>query len=150
MTTDERIERLERGNRRLRWAVIAGLGCLVAIGAGGQADDPDITARSVKIKDEAGVVRASLGMLDGEPSFGLADKTGKFRVVLYGMKDDFRLIFLDPDDNVAISAGIDRYLPSLRVKADGGQITARVMGDAPILEVENREGETTFKAPSAR
>ncbi len=102
MTTEERIERLERKNRFL----VAGLVVVAAImlvvngvssfPPGGAASPPsgEIEATRFLLVDENGKPRAALALDDGRPALGLLDENGKPRAALRVSDDGPRLVLV--------------------------------------------------------
>jgi hypothetical protein len=88
----ERIERLERENRRWRWgsglALIAGL--VVMIGGAQRANDPKVVeAEGFIVRDKDGKERVRLGLAtDGDPALFLRGKDGHNRVILQASEED--------------------------------------------------------------
>jgi hypothetical protein len=88
----ERIERLERENRRWRWgsglALIAGL--VVMIGGAQRANDPKVVeAEGFIVRDKDGKERVRLGLAtDGGPALFLRGKDGHNRVILQASEED--------------------------------------------------------------
>jgi hypothetical protein len=82
MTLEDRIERLERGNRRWR-ALACGLAAVlvVIILLGSEAgEDNVVVATEFRLVDGDGVVRAKLGLTEtGGPGLSLLDQRGKVR-----------------------------------------------------------------------
>ena len=78
MSIEERLARVERQNRRLRWTVVlsmvAGLGLLGVEAAHTGADDGLIRARGFALVDSAGIVRGVWGVTPkDEVNFSLFD-----------------------------------------------------------------------------
>jgi len=129
MTTEQRLERLERENRWMRRFGAVGISVAAAvflIGQGKEKKLQDLEVRSLTVKDADGKVRARLGTLAKRASACLAlvgkegniraqfwvtaggstglsfwGKDGKGRVLLGTMGDDSPgLVFRDKDANV--------------------------------------------------
>ena len=84
MATEQRIERLERTNRRYRWGITLVIFAAMIVGAAAAGDDvPDvIRARKVEGVNEAGMPVASLGSLFGNGMVRTSSPKGKTLVVL--------------------------------------------------------------------
>ena len=86
MTTEQRLERLERENRRMRRigaVAVAVAAAVFLVGQGKSKELPDLEARSLTIKDEGGNVRAKLTTAGAAAGLALMAKDGKVRVNLY-------------------------------------------------------------------
>jgi hypothetical protein len=86
MNLEQRLERLERENRWMRRIGAVGVAVVAAVFLIGQGKDkelPDLEVRSLKVKDNAGKVRAVLASdTDGTVYLRLRDKDGKPRAGL--------------------------------------------------------------------
>ena len=91
MTTEQRLERLERENRWMRR--IGAVGVAVAatvflIGQGTDKEPPDLTVRSLTVVDKDGKSRAQLRTTaEGWPSLTLRDGDGRVWVALSSLAD---------------------------------------------------------------
>jgi hypothetical protein len=88
---ERRLDRLERENRRLRRLFVVGLGALAVVPLGApvaaRALAPPtslIEAQRFVVRDEAGTVRATLGLEDGGARLVLRDGDGSITVELGG------------------------------------------------------------------
>jgi len=100
MTTEQRLERLEKQNRWMRRIGAVGLAVVAGVflvGQGKEKVPPDLVVRSLKMEDKDGVVRAGLFPMDadGSPGLTLADKNGKARAMLALVADSASLILSD-------------------------------------------------------
>lgn len=95
MNLEQRIARLERQNRRLRWVLLGAMSVLlVAVAMGATSEAPrDITASGISIVDDKGSVRLHLGAGDNEDSafFRAFDAEGKVLVTLDQHRDAGRV-----------------------------------------------------------
>jgi len=86
MTTEQRLERLERENRwmrRIGAVAVAVAAAVFLIGQGKKNAPPDLVVRSLKVVDKDGKVRAYLVKpADGSATLGLMDSAGRMRVLL--------------------------------------------------------------------
>jgi hypothetical protein len=82
----ERLEKLERSNRRLKLAGLALVVALAAIGVMGQARPPlqTVEAQEFVVKDAGGVVRARLGASQSAASLNLFHEGGRASLVVSG------------------------------------------------------------------
>jgi hypothetical protein len=114
---EQRVARLERENRRLRFAVVAALLAWGAVFLVGQAaprkDDAApavVKARAFRVVDGSGVPRAAFGANpDGVPYLTLSDAKGQVRATLY-LADDGRpaLSLNDRSGNPRAAIGLER------------------------------------------
>jgi hypothetical protein len=82
----QRLERLERSNRRLKLGGLAVLIGLAALGVMGQARPPlqVVEAQEFVVKDAGGVVRARLGASPSAVSLSLSHEGGRANLVVSG------------------------------------------------------------------
>jgi hypothetical protein len=82
----QRLERLERSNRRLKLGGLAVLIGLAALGVMGQARPPlqVVEAQEFVVKDAGGVVRARLGASPSAVSLSLSQEGGRANLVVSG------------------------------------------------------------------
>jgi hypothetical protein len=107
MTTEQRLERLERENRWMRRIGAVGVAVAAAvflIGQGKENELPDLEVRSLTVKDEAGVVRARLKTDRGLTGLAFLDKHGKDRAWL-GAGDGSAGLTFTPTFQLGVSFG---------------------------------------------
>ncbi|MFH1748059.1 MAG: hypothetical protein ABIG44_13570 [Planctomycetota bacterium] len=115
MNIEERIERLERANRRMKvvalglLAVLLGAG-LVAGPAVQQAASPRvIEASGFRLVDNSGKTRAMLVVSkEGPVGLSFLDENGKMRAIFGETKDGPALGFLDENEKVRLSLRLGR------------------------------------------
>src|ERR1700693_3585557 len=80
----QRLERLEKHNQILKWLASATGIAIVAVGLlrGQTATEKTLEADDFILRDQRGVVRASLAMVAGAPMLRVFDSTGKPRLAL--------------------------------------------------------------------
>jgi hypothetical protein len=158
----ERIERLERENRRWRWgsrlAVISGL--VVIIGGAQKANDPKVVeAEAFIVRDKDGKERVRLGLAtDGGPTLFLRGKDGHNRVILQASEEDDcggLFLFGSGKENglsVALNGGVQAVnSPSLVLRRDDKtRINLNVDNTRvrPWLRFQD-ENDILFQAPEA-
>jgi len=134
MTTEQRLERLERENkwmRRIGAVAVAVAAAVFLVGQGKDKELPDLEVRSLTVKDEDGRTRAMLATLsDGLPYLSLSDKDGRPRAVLTTLLNGSPVLSLCDKD------GKRRALLALR-SVDG----------SPRLHLFDAKGKVIWKAP---
>lgn len=107
---EQRVERLEQANRRLKTgvlalaAVVAGFVCLAATEPAAKV----VRAERFEMVSPEGVARAVLGPSSyGSPGLQFNDRNGKLRVVLGVVGDTPHLHLLDTDDKTRIALSVD-------------------------------------------
>ena len=133
-TLVERLDRLERENRRLKWVgsvVLIGITALVLMGqAGPRHVFKIVQAEQFVLRDPSGQTRAVLGTVaDGSAGLALYDRDGKDRAKLIVLPDGMSgLIAFDRDGKLRAGTG---------VTADG----------SPRLTLYDRDGRVVWSAP---
>jgi hypothetical protein len=102
MTTEQRLERLERENRWMRRTgavAVAVAAAVFLIGQGRDKELPDLEVRSLTVKGKDGFTRIRLSTFDGWPFLGLYDKDSRLRAMLASTGTDGMsgLSLFDPD-----------------------------------------------------
>ncbi len=165
MTTEERVERLERelagSKRRTRWLMAAA--ALVAVGltwAGNripgiaQAQEGGTGAKVVRanefiLEDESGKKRADLTVLKDGPALRLLDEKGKERARLTVLKNGPGLVLYD-------ESGMPRALLTVFEKGPGltlwgekleGSVMLNVSKDGPGLTLLDEKRKLFWQAP---
>jgi hypothetical protein len=144
---EERLENLERQNRRMK---LAGLGAMVIAGAFvlmGQArlvHPSTITATKFVLVDSQGRQRATLDMYKGSPILGLFDANGNMRVVLSALPEGPGLALSDAKGNTR--AEMDAFSDSPELALSDAKGNTRVMLSAlpegPGLALYDAKGNT--------
>jgi len=142
MTTDERIENLEKGlasarrlNRWLLAAVGLALGVWILAGtfgptmagapAGGGAVK-EIRANRFVVEDENGKGRAMLEVNEEGTGLGLADENGKLRAGLFMTKDGSGLSLRDENRKTRVMLNVTKDGPMLALADENGKSRARL------------------------
>jgi hypothetical protein len=98
----ERVERLERENRRWRWGAGLGLiaGLVVTIGGAQRINEAKVVeAEQFIIRDKDGKERARLGITsDGGPALFIRGKDGQARAMLQSNEEDVGGLYLSGSD----------------------------------------------------
>jgi hypothetical protein len=169
-TLTQRLDRLERENRRLTLIGTLALSCLVTLVLTGQAA-PRAVPRLVEaeqfiLRDTGGKVRATLGTVNGTTGLALLDRNQKERllmwvdaegeapsIVAYDTSNKRRLVFgLSPQNKPMMGVYGERGEPSIMIAPDhmlladkAGQIRAQLsLGSEgePSLVLYGNDGRT--------
>lgn len=152
-TLAERIEKLERQNRRMKLT-----GCSVLLTAAAlllmgqtrpQAVRNELRARSFVVVDANGKARAELKMATtGEPALFLNDTTETARVMLYGSDSGAGLSLFGGAGKIATLDVTSKAGPRLFLsgRAEPGRIALAILtvpADGPSLELDDPNGFAT-------
>ncbi len=157
MTTEERLARLERKNRRLTLAlVLMGVAATLVVTVGmerNEAVSEVVKARNFLLVDENGKTRAALEMIGDESSLVLSDKSGKERATLK-VDNDFGpdLRMLDENGKTLAMLVVVKGDPFLDLSDENGRARAKLVvssepGSGPRLDMwdkKNRTARTTL------
>ncbi|MHC4138098.1 MAG: hypothetical protein ACYS0K_24425 [Planctomycetota bacterium] len=150
MTTEQRLERMERENRWMRRIGAVSIAVVVAVFLVGQAKDkepPDLVVRSLTMKDKDGRTRAQLWMFLDKVHLDLCDVRGRARATLSLMKDGSpSLRFCDSNRKARLRIGAERRVgPFLDLSDKDGKTRATLGLTAFALRDANRK--VIWKAP---
>ena len=145
MTTEERLARLERKNRRLTLGLVltaVAAGVVAAAGAARTGAVPEVvTARKFCLVDENGKARAGLFVFEGGPVFTLLDENDKPRVMLRVNKEGPDLALLDENAKTRAFMALDKDGPALCLSDENGKNRAKLavikLGAGLVLLDEN-------------
>jgi len=150
MSTDERIEKIERQLVRMRWfnrcliiciflSLVIGLTFLLV-----RSSVKEIRANSFIIEDENGKQRALFGVRLGGPCLVLMDEYGKPNAHLVALKDSCTLSLSDDNNEACIVMGVYKHGPSLTLADENGKPSASlsVNKDNSVLSLHGENGET--------
>jgi hypothetical protein len=172
MTTEQRLERLERENRWMRRIGAVGVAVAAAVLLIGQGKDkklPDLevrslvarslVARSLVVVDDEGTRRVELDSLDDSIYLRLTDRTGRERfTLLAGNKGQSELYFNDRTGTTKLALGVSDGSPYLdmtgagRVTLSGRDEKMRAglatnEDGTPSLSFFDKDGKHIWKAP---
>jgi hypothetical protein len=149
MTTEERLNRLERKNRRLTLAlVLTGLAAgLVATAGMGPADavPNEVKARQFTLVDADGKLRARLGPSSEGASFILCDASGKARAGFGMTKQGPELLLTNENGKPQLKLAAEGA-PLFQLFDDGGKLRADLVvtkggaGEGPALQLFDTYG----------
>ena len=146
MSLEQRIEELERQNRRIKRAgLLTVVGVLAAtllyVGlqatsraiAQGRTESKVIEATEFRLVDRSGKLRAALGMANGEPGLVLYDKDGKARASLeLGKNGEPALTLYDKDGKARADLHLDERGAFLNLVEENGKSLATLgVGKSP-------------------
>jgi hypothetical protein len=147
----ERLEKVERQNRRLRGAGIAVLVLAVAGLLMGQAMPRAriVEAEGFVLKDAAGKVWAKLDVFKDGPGLGLYDENGKPRAMLSAFKAGPGLSLFDENGKTRTTLDVFKAGPGLALRDENDKLRAGlVVGkDGPGLALYDEAGKTVWKRP---
>lgn len=162
----QRVEKLERENRRLKRAGLLVLAVAAAIGILGVAAPvpQTLTARQLLLTDATGNTRVKLSAMEGNvprltfydtqgrklltlqgggsnPGLAINDTTGKARVMLGGLSPN--LAFYDDAGNTTVSLDGDALGPRLIFFDGAGKMHVHLGGSGPSLDLMDSNGFET-------
>lgn len=128
MTLEERIEQLEKQNRRRkRTSILLGVCAAAALGmAGADAGPRTVEADKVLIKDPAGHIRIILGMGKNGPELLFRNADGKPQAMLRSGAKGPTLVLQDTGNGRRASLSVTKSLWGLRVSDARGRTRAEV------------------------
>jgi hypothetical protein len=160
MTTDERLEKLERelsrARTRFRWLVVGAVACLasaVAIYAYGQVTlkprpgateaSKELRANSFVLEDANGKPRASLGMDEGGLELRLRYENGNIGAALCLHDDKMVLSLSDNNGKPRAVLGVTQNVPLLCLydETEEPRATLAVTADGPHLVLRDEKGK---------
>lgn len=101
----DRLERLERENRRLRWGGLFVLGLLgILCVTGLTLDDPVIGAEAFTLLDTRGEPRGVFALVNEEPTLAFFDTQGRVRAGVSLVEDSPRIVLYDEGGNAVWTA----------------------------------------------
>jgi hypothetical protein len=147
----ERLEKVERQNRRLRGAGIAVLVLAVAGLLMGQAMPRAriVEAEGFALKDAAGKARATLAVVKGAPRLLLYDENGKTRVGLNMTEAGPSLALADENGKGRVVLDVRKDGAGLDLADENGKdrVVLEVRKDGPKLLMYDEAGKTVWKQP---
>jgi hypothetical protein len=154
MTTEQRLEKLERQNRwmrRIGAVAVAVAAAVFLIGQGKDEDLPDLEVRSLTVKDEEGRGRVFLGSArDGSPLVQLVNKHSRPQVTLRMMLGS-PLLVLSGKDGASAQLGIGpgNLLPFLSLR-DNNRKPRAALGVHRAVGTEVTTADLTFRNPNGK
>ncbi len=150
-TLSERLDILERQNRRWRLAALLAMIGLLAVFAMAQTSTRRVvnaelvTARAFHLIDSAGKVRADLDMKEGNPGLMLCDGAGNGRAHLTLVEGDPHLQFDDAVGHMMVSLSATALGPMIAVHGPSGSVMAAltITYGAPQLQLIGAGGSTS-------
>ena len=148
MKMEERLDRLERENRRLKraGALVAALAVsILAMGAAAPEKGKKIEAEEIVLKDAAGKTRIWLSVTRLGPALHLFDEKGVPRAVLMAQS----LQFTDGDVTPRLRLALEKGAPVVLL-SDANDRARAVLGvgtKGPRLLFTKPSGEVLWKAP---
>jgi hypothetical protein len=164
MTPEQRIDELERENRRIRSAgttvlvtaivvLAVGIGLLATSPAGAQGTPKPgvLTATAFRLVDTSGVARAVLAMEKGNPVLRFLGEKGEFRAAV-GLQDYGPFLFFSRDNGKpGVSMGVGGKGPSMAFADTAGHLrillTVEDSTGMPTIRLRDTTGHTAWTAP---
>jgi hypothetical protein len=163
MTPEQRIDELERENRRFRrtgtavlvtaFAVLAVcIGLLATSHAGAQSVPKPgvVTGSEFRLVDTSGITRAKLMMEDGNPVLRFLNEQGKSRAVIGLQAYGPILSFVRENGWQGTSLGVSKSVSSLAFADTAGRVRIGIHVDstgAPMTTFSDTHGHTVWTAP---
>jgi hypothetical protein len=146
----QRVEKLEKANRRLKLAGVLALtlvGCLLLLGVA--SPKRTVSAQEFILRDANGKVQAVLGMRENDPMLGFSDANGKVRLMLTLSEGMPGLGFLDANGKARALLGVSAVGPKLVFRDANGQTRAALgmSAEGPKLVFRDANGKLVFSAP---
>lgn len=151
MTIEDRLAKLERSNRHLRFSLIA----VVALAAAGfiagaammPAIGPNIRTRKIEIVDAGGRVRSVWTCVNGHPVLSFADAQARPRAALQ-LGEPTALRFWDAQGRPRAAIGMSQGYPVMALQGVGpGNVGMGVDSDGGFIQVVDWLGNYQFEAP---
>jgi hypothetical protein len=152
-TLSERLDILERQNRRWRIAALLAMIGLLAVFAMAQTSTPHVVnadrvrAREFQLIDSAGKQRAALSIVKGEPGLALLDDGGKLKAILAVAGREPWLGLFDGAGKVRAKLDVTGGIPALALVGDAGaaKMILGVEGEHPALLLADTAGKVRAK-----
>lgn len=153
MTVEERIERLERNNRRLMAglvaAVLLGIGVAATPTKSGVDAVAELRAQKFILVDDNGKTRAALSVSQAGPGLGLLDANGVLRATLGVNMGEPMLGLFDRNGEPCAGLTVSKEGTGLSLADEHGKLRA-VLGvtkAGPELELYDENDKSLWKAP---
>jgi hypothetical protein len=148
MTIEERLNRLERKNRRLTLAMLltgVAAALVVTLGMAKTEVVPDeVKAHSFKLLDDNGNTRAALDVTKDGVGLALLGGKGNTQAALSVANEEAMLVLSDTNDKPRIAMAMSKDGPMLQLGDESGKTRAllAMQGDSPGLALLNKNGKT--------
>lgn len=153
MTTEERLEKLERKYQSLLFVAGSLFTVLLAAVLSGAAPREDVKdevrARMFTVVDADGKTRAALGLFEGIPGLGLSDENGKTRFRLVTSKGFSGLVMTDENGKPRASLSLSKEGPIFGLSDKNGKQRAclGVLEEGSGIELFDEKGKIVWNAP---
>lgn len=141
---EDRVARLEKSNRRLKWALAACSVLVAGILAGAdRAPGPMVASESIRLIDRDGKLRMQLGCDDQGTFLFLNDESGKMRTSLAAQKGQTYVNLKDDQDRTRCEVRFDDVGPALMLRDEAGAIVGALAYDTqgPYLQIRDTTGK---------
>jgi hypothetical protein len=163
MTPEQRIDELERQNRRFRRtgvavlltvlsALVVCVGLLATSRAGAQGVPKPgvVTGSEFRLVDSSGMTRAVLAMEKGTPWLRFLDETGKSRAIVGLQEYGPSLAFVRENGRPGASIGVGPLGPAMAFGDSGGSVRFMLTVDstgAPRMVLKDTTGHVAWSTP---
>jgi len=163
MTPEQRIDELERQNRRFRrtgtavlvtavavFAVCAGLLATSRTGAQGVPKPGVVAGSEFRLVDSSGMNRAVLAMENGQPLLRFYDERGKIRADVGLQPYGPSMVLLRENGRPGASIGVGKMGPAMAFGDSAGHPRIMLVVDstgAPTIALRDTTGHTAWTAP---
>ncbi len=144
-----RIEKLEKSNRRLRWAAAAmGAGLVAAVFLGAEQRIPEIVTQQIKLVDAEGKLRGAMGFDKDGSYFFLNDPTGHRRANIAAQATGGFINLKDDANKTRVLMSYDESGSVLKAQDDQGLFSMLVEDQrGPAMQVGQEGGRIRIVAP---
>ena len=145
-----RLSRLERSNRRLKYALATCCAGLLSVAYLGAAPTPDkiIKAESIQLVDAEGKLRAALGSDKDGSFFFMNDQNGKMRASMAAQSVGSYMNLKDDAGVTRVIMSHDQEGPAVRLR-DGNSLAVMTWDkEGPILHLQREDGRSRFLTPT--
>lgn len=147
---DERLDRLEKQNGRLKQAIVLCMivaGCLVFLGAR-FGKGRTVTARQIVLKDDTGTTRAILGMRSAGPGLTLYNQDGDLKALLTVVEAGPVLSLYDANGITRVLLGVTSKGATLAFNDSHGKLRAEMgfSSNSPHMTFFGTNGKPVYLA----
>ncbi|MFI5378890.1 MAG: hypothetical protein ACHRHE_06320 [Tepidisphaerales bacterium] len=144
-----RLEKLEKSNRRLRWAAAAmGAGLVAAVFLGAEQRMPEIVTERIRLVDSDGKLRGAMGFDKDGTFFFLNDQNGRMRTSLAAQKGGGFVNIKDDNGKTRTLMSYDENGSVVKAQDDQGLFSMLIEDQrGPAMQVGQDNGRIRIVAP---